>query len=97
MINVRVSCGCPVETASQGLEEEIRLLGLEPIVTNVIIRCVYEGGDRALGEAVVQMFEKERDHDITVFYDKEEQAKSARRAQRKAERAERNAKLHGHK
>lgn len=95
---MRVSCGCPIDTArsAETLINWIRQIGLEPIVTNTTIRCVYEGEDRAKGEAIVQMFEVEVDHDITVFYDKDEQRKSARRAERKAERAARNAKLHGH-
>lgn len=93
---MRVSCGCPRATATPTLEGWIRQVGLTPIVTEQVIRCVYEGKNRALGEAIVQMFEHEVDHDVTVFYDKDEQEKSARRAERKAERARRNAKLHGH-
>lgn len=93
---MRVSCGCPKATATPTLEGWIKQVGLQPIVTNTIIRCVYEGKNRALGEAIVQMFEHEVDHDITVFYDKDEQAQSARRAERKQKRAAANAKLHGH-
>lgn len=95
---MRVSCGCPIDKArsQEALEKWIRQVGLTPIVTNTTIRCVYEGNDKALGEAIVEMFEVEVDHDITVFYDKDEQAKSARRAARKTERAAKNAKLHGH-
>lgn len=96
---MRVSCGCPIDKARnlEALERWIRQVGLTPIVTNVIIQCVYEGNNRELGEAIVKMFEVEADHDITVFYDKDEQTKSVRRAARKQERAKRNAKLHGHK
>ena len=95
---MRVSCGCPIDKArsAEALINWIEQVGLEPIVTATTIRCVYEGSNRALGEAIVEMFEVEVDHDITVLYDKAEQDKSARRAARKAERAERNAKLHGH-
>lgn len=95
---MRVSCGCPIDKArsAECLINWIEQVGLEPIVTATTIRCVYEGPNKALGEAIVEMFEMEVDHDITVFYDKAEQEKSARRAARKAERAERNAKLHGH-
>lgn len=95
---MRVSCGCPIETARNAdvLISWIKKVGLEPIVTNTTIRCVYEGDDKALGEAIVEMFEAEVDHDITVFYTEDEQRKSARKAARKAERATRNAKLHGH-
>lgn len=96
---MRVSCGCPIDKARnpEALENWIRQVGLTPIITNTIIRCVYEGNNTALGEAIIKMFEVEADHDITVFYDKAEQAKSAKKAARKQERAKRNAKLHGHK
>lgn len=93
---MRVSCGCPKDTATTGLEDWIRQVGLQPIVTNIIIRCVYEGDDRALGQAIVDKFSHEIDHDITVNYTEAEQTKSARRAARKLARAEKNAKLHGH-
>lgn len=94
---MRVSCGCPLDTASSTLIERLQILGVDPIVTNTTIRALYEGPDKSLGEAIVEMYSHEADHDITVFYDKAEQAKSARRAERKAERAARNAKLHGHR
>lgn len=94
---MRVSCGCPAATASEGLVDEIKQLGLTPIVTSQVVRAVYEGHNRGTGEAIVQLYEKEIDHDITVFYDKDEQEKSARRAARKAARAAKNAKLHGHR
>lgn len=93
---MRVSCACPADLASSTLVERIKTLGLQPIVTSLVVRTVYEGKDKALGEAIVEIYSHEADHDITVFYDKEEQQKSARKAARKAERAARNAKLHGH-
>lgn len=93
---MRVSCACPPELATSTLVEKLRKLGLHPIETSQVIRVVYEGPDRSLGEAIVDIFSHEADHDITVFYDKAEQEKSARRAERKQKRAERNAKLHGH-
>lgn len=95
---MKVSCGCPIDKArdSEALVKWIHSVGLQPIVTNTTIRCVYEGDNKALGEAIVEMFSIEADHDVTVFYDKAEQEKSARKATRKAERAKRNAKLHGH-
>lgn len=93
---MRVSCGCPIKTATDGLVDEIEGLGITPIVTNQVIRAVYEGPDKRIGEAIVELFSREIDHDVTVFYDKAEQDKSARRAARKAQRARRNAKLHGH-
>lgn len=93
---MRVSCACPVELASEGLVAEIEALGLQPIVTSLVVRAVYEGHDHKLGTAIVEMFSKEAGHEINVQYDKEEQRKADRKAARKAERARRNAKFHGH-
>lgn len=83
-------------TGSPHLCEEIIELGLVPIVTSKIIRAVYEGPDEAKGKALVKIFEKEVDHDIVEFHDSNEDHKAERKAARKAERADRNAKLHGH-
>lgn len=93
---MRVSCGCAKDTATRTLVGWIQQVGLEPIITSTTIRCVYEGTNEALGNAIVDMFSHEANHDITVQYTKEEQAKSARRAERKAARAIMNTKLHGH-
>lgn len=94
---MRVSCACPLELASDSLVEEIKLLGLQPIVTNIVVRAVYEGPDKGIAEAVVELFSREAGHEITVLRDKDEQRKETRKAARKAERAKRNAKIHGHK
>lgn len=77
---MRVSCSCLKRTATKTLVGWIEHVGLQPIITNQLIRCVYEGDDRALGEAIVQMFEHEADHDITVIYSREEQQESEKRA-----------------
>lgn len=93
---VRVSCGVPKALATDDLVDRLKALGIEPIITSEVIRAVYQGPDRYLGEAIVEIYIHEADHDITVFYDKAEQNKSTRRAERKLKKAERNAKLHGH-
>lgn len=93
---MRVSCGCPKELASEGLIEEIIGLGVQPIVTTEVIRAVYEGSDKRVGEAIVLLFEKEAGHDVTVQLNEEEQRRHDRKYQRKLERAKKNAKLHGH-
>lgn len=93
---MRVSCGCPRGATPSELLQWIIEHGLQPTVTDTVIRCVYEGKNRTLGEAIVERFKQEPNHDVTVFYDKDEQDKSARRAERKARRAAKNAKLHGH-
>lgn len=93
---MQVSCSVPKELASTTLVERLEALSVQPIVTNMVIRAVYEGDDRSLGEAIVELFTYEQDHEITVFYSKEEQNKSAKRAMRKLAKAEKNARLHGH-
>lgn len=93
---MQVSCSCPVNLASDTLVHKLEVLGVKPIITSEVIRAVYEGPDRKLGEAIVEIYAHEADHDINVFYSKAEQKKSERRALRKAERAAWNAKLHGH-
>lgn len=69
---MRVSCGCPKDTASKELLSKICALGLDPIVTNTTIRCVYEGENKTIGESVVRIFSREEGHDVTVLYDKGE-------------------------
>lgn len=93
---VRVSCGVPRALATDTLVDKLKALGIKPIITSEVIRAVYQGPDRQLGETIVEIFAHEADHDITVFYDKAEQSKSTRRAERKLMKAERNAKHHGH-
>lgn len=93
---MRVSCSAPLDTCSQTLYKELEALGVQPIVTNILVRAVYEGDDRYIGEGIVELFSYERDHEITVYYSPEEQNKSARRAMRKRAKAEKNARLHGH-
>lgn len=93
---MKVSCGCPRDTASPTLCKKIQKLGVTPIITDMVIRAVYEGPNRQLGEAIVRIFGEEVDSDITAYYDKEESHKAARRLQRKLDREIKNNKLHGH-
>lgn len=93
---MRVSCACPVDLASDTLIAKLETLGLKPIVTSQVIRAVYEGSDRRLGEAIVEIYAHEADHEINVQYDKDEQRREQRRFERRMERAQRNDKLHGH-
>lgn len=93
---MRVSCSCPKETATNTLVENLRKMGVQPIITPQVVRAVYEGPSHNIGEAIVEMFAGERDHDINVQYTDEEQRREDRKAARKLERAQKNAKLHGH-
>lgn len=93
---MRVSCACPAELATSTLVDNLRAMGITPIVTPQVIRAVYEGPSKDIGEAIVMMFAHEADHDINVQYTDSEKRKEERKIQRKYERAQRNAKLHGH-
>lgn len=93
---MRVSCACPRKMATDTLVERLESLGIKPIVTNQVIRAVYEGTDKSLGEAIVEIYAHEADHEINVQYDKAEQQRETRKAMRKAEKAAWNARLHGY-
>lgn len=93
---MRVSCSCPTNLASDTLAERISALGIQPIITPQVVRAVYEGPNKSIGEAIVRMYACEDDHEINVQYDKEEQRKIERRLERKYLRAKQNAALHGH-
>lgn len=87
---MRVSCACPVDLASDVLVDSLKLIGVNPIITPCVIRAVYDGPNRELGEAIVEIYQHEADHEIEVQYTKSEQQRQERKAQRKADRANRN-------
>lgn len=89
---MRVSCSVPVNLATSTLVDHIKVLGVHPIITSEVIRAVYEGDDVSIGEALIDMFSHECDHEIVVDYT----PKEYRKQQRKLERAFQNARLHGH-
>lgn len=91
---MRVSCACPVQTASCYLFDGLRKLGVQPIITSQVVRAVYEGSEVQKGEAIVRLFEREIGNDINAQYSKEELSRQERRAVRKQERAEQNTRLH---
>lgn len=93
---MRVSCAVPVDMATSTLVEKLRAMGITPIITPSVIRAVYEGPDRGLGEAIVELYAHEADHTITVSYSDDEARRDLRKQARKEERAIKNAKLHGH-
>lgn len=96
MVTTRVSCSCPATSASLNLLPRLRSIGVQPIVTDFVIRAVYEGPRIELGRAIVDIFDDEKDSEITLYYDKAEQGKAQRRERRKRDKARKNAKLHGH-
>lgn len=63
---MRVSCSCPAKLATSTLVDRLKVLGVQPIVTSQVIRAVYEGNDKNIGEAIVNIYAHEADHEITV-------------------------------
>lgn len=63
---VRVSCSVPADKDSDNLLRRIGQLGITPIVTSQVIRAVYQGPSRVVGEVLMEIFEAERDHEITT-------------------------------
>lgn len=80
---MRVSCSAPLSSCSKSLIEDIRALGKEPIVTGCVVRAVYEGPDVALGEAIVERFEKEPGNSCVADYEPKEQKKLEQRKKRR--------------
>lgn len=93
---MRVTCACPADMASSTLIDRLTAIGIKPIVTPQVIRAVYDGPDRELGEGIVEMYQHEANHEIEVQYTEAEQRRQSRKAIRKAEKAAWNARLHGH-
>lgn len=66
---MRVSCSSTLgehDSARNVLTERIKMLGLQPVITPILIRAVYEGPDQKLGYKLVDLFEHERDHEIFI-------------------------------
>lgn len=61
---MRISCGADVHTCRDTLERDIRILGLQPIVTSQVVRAVYEGDDEHVVNCLIQLFSSQPDHDI---------------------------------
>lgn len=66
-MTVRVSCGVAVEKASPELVQKLKQLGIKPIITTCVIRAVYEGPDKTLGQKIVELYKGEATDDI--YYD----------------------------
>lgn len=84
---MRVSCSTPVDQASKDLAVKLAELGLKPIVTSQVVRVVYEGPSRVVGDTIVEIFQREADHEITVDYtaqEKKQIEKESRKSRRKA-------------
>lgn len=64
--SIRVSCSVPAYKASPALVLRLRRLGITPIVTPRLIRGVYEGTSSIIADTLVQIFELEEDHEITL-------------------------------
>lgn len=63
---MRISCAAPIATCRQTLTRDIKILGLQPIVTPLVVRAVYEGDDVNLVNTLLTLFDREVDHEITM-------------------------------
>lgn len=61
---IRVSCSSLRATCTVGLIEQIGMLGLEPVVTARLVHATYAGNDRQKANELIELFEREPDHDI---------------------------------
>lgn len=83
---MRVSCEVPREHCTQQLIDDIRLLGIEPIITPSIMRVVYEGTSMQLGEAIVERFKTVPCHGIVADYDKHDKEVLERRERKERQK-----------
>lgn len=63
---MRISCSAPVNKCRPSLADDISKLGIEPIVTAAVVRAVYEGPDEELGQAIIDLFVQEEEHEICM-------------------------------
>lgn len=84
---MNVSCSVPAGMETSTLLEHIKTLGLTPIVTSTVIRVVYEGDNVGIGEALIDMFSHECDHEITVDYRSTQEKREAKKASKSAWKA----------
>lgn len=78
---VRLTCGVAASKASPDLPEKIRRVGVEPIITSLVVRAVYEGEDVALATRVKAIFEQEDTTDI--YFDDGRRPDDETRSERK--------------
>lgn len=72
---MRVSCRVPVKLASSTLVENLRELGVDPVVGAETIEVVHESPNRHLGDILIELFCHEADHEICVDYSDEHSSK----------------------
>lgn len=80
---MRVDCEALRNEHSGKLIDDLRLLGVEPIITSYVVRVVYEG-KVGVGMAIIERFKQEPDHGIVADYEKHDEE-----ARKKAEREKR--------
>lgn len=66
---MKVSCSLPPDKCSPEVLQELKHLGIKPIITQQVVRAVFEGNE-SIGEHIVRIFAEAGSDDITYFYDK---------------------------
>ncbi len=75
---MRISCSSAKSTMSDDLIASIEELGLQPIITPILVRVVYDGPNVNLGNRIVALFDKEKDKEIVVDYNDAKQSKKGK-------------------
>lgn len=68
---MRISCSSNKTTMSENLISSIKELGLNPIITPILVRVVYDGPNIDLGNKIVALFDMEKEKEIIVDYDRD--------------------------
>lgn len=94
---MRVSCSVPREGSWIGLPEEIRGIGIEPIITSQVVRAVYEGHDARVGLALAGIFRTQPGSEVILDEDPKKEKKPRELRPRPTPKRKRHAKKGGRK
>lgn len=79
---MRVDCEAPRNQRSERLIEDIKLLGVNPIVTDTVVRAVHEGSV-GVGVALIDRFKREPQYGFVADYEKNEQPENQGKKRKK--------------
>lgn len=74
---MKVVCKAPRKLISSTLISKLRKMEVPPIISEEMVEVTYQGQNHRLGEALVEVFAHEADHDIFVDYSDERGKESA--------------------
>ena len=68
---MKVSCSVPSKFASKDLTRRISQLGLKPVIIEQTIETVYVGISQVVADMLMEIYQHEKEHDISVDYRKQ--------------------------